>query len=99
VKCARPSRRPLALAPLLGLLLAAPAAAGDLVFGLESEPVRKGYDLVVLRPLDLVRFVSAAAFFPVAYPVSLVTGGSDFVLEVCIGLPFDRTFRRPLGEL
>jgi hypothetical protein len=99
VKCARPSRRAIAIAPLLGLLLAAPAAAEGLVAGLESEPVRKGYDLVVLRPLDLIRFVSGAVFFPVAYPVSLVTGGSDFVLDVCIGLPFDRTFRRPLGEL
>jgi hypothetical protein len=99
VKCARPSRRAFAIAPLLGLLLAAPVAAEGLVASLESEPVRKGYDLVVLRPLDLARVVMGAAFFPIAYPVSLLTGGSDFVLDVCISLPIDRTFRRPLGEL
>jgi hypothetical protein len=34
-----------------------------------------------------------------AWPVTLVTGGGDFVREVCITLPVERTFRRPLGEL
>ena len=57
------------------------------------------WDLVVLRPLGLVQTVVGAAFFAVAYPVSLVTGGSDHVVDYCIKSPVEQTFTRPLGEL
>jgi hypothetical protein len=52
-----------------------------------------------MRPFDLVRTGVSAAFWVVAWPFSLATGGSAFVTEVCIELPVERTFRRPLGAL
>jgi hypothetical protein len=60
---------------------------------------RKVFDAIVLRPLGFVQTVVSAGFFLVAYPVSLVTGGSDHVIEVCIEQPVAQTFRKPLGEL
>ena len=53
----------------------------------------------MLRPLDFVRLAASAPLWLVAWPVSLVTGGSDFAGEVTVELPFERTFQRPLGEL
>ncbi len=60
---------------------------------------RKVFDALILRPLGLVQTVVSASFFLVAYPVSLVTGGSDDVIEICIEQPVAQTFRKPLGDL
>ena len=60
---------------------------------------RKVFDALVLRPLGLVQTVVSASIFLVAYPISLVTGGSDDVIEACIEQPVAQTFRKPLGEL
>jgi hypothetical protein len=83
---------------LLAILAPAPALAerGDF---LQAPAVRKTWDLVALRPFDLIQLGVSAGFFVLAWPVTLVTGGGDFVREVCITLPVERTFRRPLGEL
>jgi hypothetical protein len=40
-----------------------------------------------------------AAFFVVFYPVALVTGGSDHVVDTCWKSPVHQTFQRPLGAL
>lgn len=93
------------LALLVALLASVclPAAAVD--YALEptydpgaSEGARKVWE-IVLRPLDFVRLAASAPLWLVAWPVSLVTGGSDFAGEVTVELPFERTFQRPLGEL
>lgn len=60
---------------------------------------RGAFDLVILRPLQLVQVVVSAAFFVPAYPVSLPFGGGDDVLELCITEPVERAFTRPLGDL
>jgi hypothetical protein len=57
------------------------------------------YDLGALRPLDTAVFLTGAVFFVPLYPISLVLGGSDDVVDTCIEGPFDRAFRRPLGRL
>jgi hypothetical protein len=57
------------------------------------------FDLVILRPLGLVQTVVGGAFFVVFYPVSLVTGGSDHVVDYCWKSPVHQTFQRPLGAL
>ena len=57
------------------------------------------FDLVILRPLGLVQTAVGAAFFVVFYPVSLVTGGSDHVVDYCWKSPVHQTFQRPLGAL
>jgi hypothetical protein len=54
---------------------------------------------VVLRPLGLVQTAVGGAFFAVFYPVSLLTGGSDHVVDACVKSPVEQTFRRPLGAL
>jgi hypothetical protein len=59
----------------------------------------RAYDLVVLRPLGLVQTAVGGAFFAVFYPVSLLTGGSDHVVDACVKSPVEQTFRRPLGAL
>lgn len=82
---------------LLAILAPAPALAERDGF-LQSPAVRKTWDVVALRPFDLIQLGVGAAFFVLAWPVTLVTGGEDFVREVCITLPVERTFRRPLGE-
>ena len=57
------------------------------------------FDALILRPLGLVQTVVSASIFLVAYPVSLVTGGSEDVIEICIEQPVAQTFRKPLGDL
>ncbi len=65
-----------------------------------AEPLgRKLFDALILRPLGLVQTLVSASFFLVAYPVALVTGGSDDVIEICIEQPVAQTFRKPLGDL
>jgi len=61
--------------------------------------VKKGWDLVFMRPFDLVGLGFGGVFWVIAYPVSLVAGGSTDVQEACITHPFERTFQRPLGRL
>jgi len=80
------------------LCVAAPTALADLS---RARPTvgQKIFDATVLRPLSFIQTVVGVAFFIPAYPVSLVTGGSDHVVEFCVTDPVDRTFRRPLGEL
>ena len=69
----------------------------------EVEPVpsllRKLFDAVLLRPLQLGQLVLSAVLFVPAYPVSLLFGGGEDVLELCITEPTDRLFRKPLGDL
>ena len=91
-------RRLVAGLALLAFLAPAPALAEWDDF-LQAPAVRKTWDLVAMRPFDLVQLGVSAGVFVLAWPVTLVTGGEDFVREVCITLPVERTFRRPLGEL
>jgi len=60
---------------------------------------RQAFDLVILRPLQLVQLAVSAAVFVPAYPVSLLFDGDEDVLELCITEPVERAFRRPLGDL
>ncbi len=77
---------------------AAPARAVDPV-----EPVRKTHEVVVdvavARPLAALRLVVGGAAFVVAYPLSLVLGGTEHVVDQCIEDPLHDLVRRPLGEL
>ena len=79
-------------------VVAAPAGAVDPV-----EPVRKTHEIVVdvavARPLAAIRLVTGAAAFIVGYPISLVVGGTDHVIDHCIEDPLHDLVRRPLGEL
>jgi hypothetical protein len=104
----RPTRRRrlLLAAALLGALWAPPAhSAGARTSATYEIPARpptiaeKAFDLVLLRPLGLVQTAVGAALFAVFYPVSLVTGGSDHVVDYCWKSPVHQTFQRPLGAL
>lgn len=85
---------------VLALFVSGAAAAAE--GGPDPRPngLRIAYDLVLIRPLDLVQVATHVAFFPFAYPFSLAAGAaaSDFVFDVCVSQPVDRAFRRPLGE-
>ena len=104
-------RRWLPVALLLTALCAAPAGAagpypdGPIGAGPYEAPAKKpnvatiSWDLLVLRPLGLVQTVVGVGFFAVFYPIALVTGGSDHVLDYCIVDPGKQTFTRRLGAL
>jgi hypothetical protein len=93
----------LALVTALALLGPAPA------LGLEeseqsgwaraNDVGRTVFDLVILRPLQVVQVAVSAVVFVPAYPVSLLFDGDEDVLEICITEPVERAFRRPLGDL
>lgn len=81
-------------------LLASTAAADDAsALAVESTWVRETYDALILRPLAVVNMVAGAGCFAVAYPITLVTGGSDHVRRTFWDEPVERVFERPLGEL
>ena len=58
----------------------------------------KAFDLVPLRIFGLGQTLVSAPFCA-AYLVTLVTGGSEDVTEICFEEPVDQTFRTPLGDL
>lgn len=82
-------------------LLAPPSVMAESPAALRREPTRehKIYDAAVVRPLAFGNLIVAAAIFPVAYPVTLVTGGREYVERYCWNVPLERLVRRPLGEL
>ena len=95
-------RGSMALFAALTLLGWAPAQASESAesSGWESANRigRGAFDLVLLRPLQLVQVVAHVAVFVPAYPMSLPFGGGEDVLDLCITEPIAR-FTRPLGEL
>ena len=84
---------------MLTLALAAPAAIAEEDGGKLLRARRVAVDLAIERPLGLLEVAVGAAIFAIAYPISLVVGGSDGVVEACIEDPVDHTFKRPLGGL
>jgi hypothetical protein len=88
-----------AAAAVLVLLVGGAGEAADRDRGEPMRVARSAWDLVVLRPLGLVQTLVSLPFLVVAYPISLVTGGSEDVVEICWTQPVDQTFRRPLGDL
>jgi len=67
--------------------------------GRDPHPGRQIYDAVLLRPLGLVQLAVGTALFLPLYPVSLLASRSDDLFRACVADPFERTFRRPLGQL
>lgn len=88
----------LLLALVFAVCGAHPALAGEEPYRSTDTGGRKMYDLVVLRPLGLVQVGMGAAGFFTFYPISLATGGSDFVKDVCITMPVERTFESHRGD-
>jgi len=90
-------RATLALSLML-FVAAAPVQAFDPV-----EPVRVTHkvvvDVAVARPLAALRLAAGAAAFVVAYPLSLVLGGTEHVVDHCLEDPLHDLVRRPLGKL
>jgi len=91
--------RCVALAALMVALGSAPAQARDARPAVDRGWPVQAYDAVVLRPLGFIQTAAGATAFLLAYPISLLTGGTDHVIDACITGPVDQTFRRPLGEL
>jgi hypothetical protein len=76
----------------------APTPAQTALVSAPPSPTRKLFDAAVLRPLGFVQVVGGAALFVVAYPVSLLVGGSETVKEACLTGPTDQVFRAKLGD-
>lgn len=87
-------------AALLLLAAAGPAhAAGPAERSGPEHAGRVGFDLLILRPLNLVTTAVSLVGAAVAYPVALPFGGQDHVVDYLVRDPVERTFRRPLGDL
>jgi hypothetical protein len=83
------------------IALLAPIATATDAREVRAEPTRerKIYDAVVLRPLAFGNLMAGSVCFVIAYPITLMTGGTGHVRRYCWDEPVDRVFRRPLGEL
>ena len=57
------------------------------------------FDAVLLRPLGFVQLAVGTVLFLPFYPLSLVADGGEDLFHACVSDPFERTFRRPLGQL
>jgi hypothetical protein len=87
---------------LLLAFASAPPAKAEEARGQPGGPGihEKLVDAVFVRPVGFVATAAVSgAFFLVAYPVSLVLGDSEWVVDVCIREPIDHYIKRPLGEL
>jgi hypothetical protein len=62
-----------------------------------SRNIEKAFDLVLVRPLYIVRLVVGLPFF-VFYPLTLGSGYDEDVVTMLWTEPFEATFQRPLGE-
>lgn len=60
---------------------------------------RQAFDATILRPLGLIQNLASAAMFVVFYPAALATDTVDELTDICITLPVEHTFERPLGKL
>ena len=64
----------------------------------ESAPnIEKAFDLVLVRPLYVARWLAGLPFF-VFYPFTLASDYSEDVVALLWTEPFEATFYRPLGE-
>ena len=100
VPAAARSRRIVPALLLCAVLAAAPAAGSDPVGRADSwQRGREIHDVAVLRPLGFVQTLVSAAAFAVFYPISLLTGGSDDVVEICIEQPIAQTFEQPIADV
>ena len=59
---------------------------------------RVGFDVTIVRPLYLGRFVVGLPFF-IFYPFTLGSDYPEYVVEQLWTEPFEATFHRPLGEV
>ena len=64
-----------------------------------NRATRNVFDAVIVRPVYLgLLGVSVIGFVP-SWPVAWLFGGGEDVTEALITDPYDRVFRRPLGDL
>ena len=56
-------------------------------------------DVIFLRPLGLLSTVAGTAVFLISLPISIPTKSADDVANTMVYVPFNYTFRRPLGSL
>ena len=81
---------------MIGLPAAASAESfvDDAIRGAEIT-----YDVVVLRPLNVVATALGAAFFVVSLPLVAPFEGISESWDVFVYQPYEYAFRRPLGDL
>ncbi len=83
---------------VLSIALAPATALAEADAAGEAPVVAAAFDLLILRPAGLVRFVLGSAIASVAIPFALVSGQTDEVVEQLIGEPGAYTFTRKLGD-
>ncbi len=56
------------------------------------------FDLLILRPGGLARFLLGSVIAPIACPLALATGDAEDVMQRLVGQPAEYTFLRELGD-
>ena len=87
-----------ALTLLCALAFALPAQAEE---GRDPASPSAGditFDLILMRPLGVLETTVGLAIFAIAAPLAAPGGGVHDVWDRFVGVPYDDTFARPLGE-
>lgn len=88
----------------LGLALATPCAMSAertmdaLMIGNEDPGANMLLDLVVVRPLELVAYVTGFGAWVVSLPFTIPSESVPQAANELVGRPFEYTFMRPLGN-
>jgi hypothetical protein len=64
----------------------------------QPSVVHQAADLVIARPVALVRLVGGIAMLPLALPVGLLLQDVGWALDVCVLEPFSDLVRSPLSR-
>ncbi|MEE2674677.1 MAG: hypothetical protein VX466_12830 [Myxococcota bacterium] len=92
-------RKRFAVAVAVLSIVLAPAAALAEADRIEPrEAAVMTFDLLVLRPAGLARFVLGSAIATVVLPFALISGQTEEIVEQLIGEPGAYTFQRKLGD-
>lgn len=86
---------------LLASSLGATASASQPVYALQAEGEKAAFavtgDLLIARPIMLLRTIGGAALFTVTLPVTAITGNASEVGDALVAKPARHTFKRCLG--
>ena len=56
------------------------------------------FDLMIARPLGFVSLAAGTSIFVVSWPFAIATGSSKKTAKALVGVPYNFTFTRNLGE-
>jgi hypothetical protein len=84
------------LAVLVGFLGAPPVVRAEDIHDPTGTEIT--FDLVIARPLGFMSLAAGTSIFVVSWPFAVATGSSKKTAKALVGVPYNFTFVRNLGE-